>query len=445
MEDDPDENNIGIQLLILAALTLTNAFFAGAEMAMVSVNKSKMRKMAEEGKKSANLVLKFLDEPTKFLSTIQVAITLAGFFSSASAATGLSGPLGKWLESIGIAYGNRIAFFGVTIILSYFTLVFGELVPKRVALHKPEAFSLFCVRPISLIAKIASPFIKFLTLSTNVVTKPFGMNEGNTEEMLSREEIRSLVREGQANGVLNEDEMEMIDSIMEFDDKMAKEIMTPRINVFAIDITEPLEEYLDELLEAKYSRIPVYEEDIDNIIGILFIKDFLKEAVKVGITNVDIRSILRKPYFVPDSKFIRELLKELQQSKKQIAILIDEYGSFEGIVTMEDLVEEVMGDIEDEYDPDNEKIKQLDANTYLIDGLVTIEELNSELNLNLYSEYYDTISGFLIDKIGCIPKEEDDRTIEIDNMVFKLESVKHKRIDKVKLYIGEKADKINLE
>lgn len=438
MEDDPEENNIGSQLLILVALTLTNAFFACAEMAMVSVNKSKIRKLADDGKKSANLVLKFLDEPTKFLSTIQVAITLAGFFSSASAATGLSGPLGDWLESLGIVYGERIAFFAITLILGYFTLVFGELVPKRIALHKPEAISLFCVNPIRLISKIASPFIKLLTVSTNLVTKPFGMNEGDTEEMLSREEIKSLVKEGQAHGVLNHKEMEMIDSIMEFDDKMAKEIMTPRINVFAIDISEPLEEYLDDLLEAKYSRIPVYEEDVDNIIGILFIKDFLREAVKVGLSNVDIRSILRKPYFVPDSKFIRELLRELQQSKKQIAILIDEYGSFEGIVTMEDLVEEVMGDIEDEYDQENAKIEQIDANTYMVDGLVTIGELNSKLDLDLYSEYYDTISGFLIDKIGFIPKEEDDRTIEIDNLVFKLESVKHKRIDKVKLYIGSK-------
>ena len=440
MEDDPDGNNVGIQLLILGVLTLANAFFASAEMAMVSVNKTKIRKLAEEGKKSADLVLKFLDEPTKFLSTIQVAITLAGFFSSASAATGLSGPLGKWLKSIGVAYGDKISFFAVTLILSYFTLVFGELVPKRVALHKPEAISLFCVKPIRLVSKIASPFIKLLTFSTNLVTRPFGMNEGNTEEMLSREEIKSLVREGQAHGVLNHKAKEMLDSIMESDDKMAKEIMTPRINVFAIDISEPPEEYIDDLLEAKYSRIPVYEEDIDNIIGILFIKDFLREAVKVGLMNVNIRSILRKPYFVPDSKFISELLRELQQSKKQIAVLIDEYGSFEGIVTMEDLVEEVMGDIEDEYDPDNVKIKQIDANTYLIDGLVTIGELNNKLDLNLYSEYYDTISGYLIDKIGFIPKEEDDRTIEIDNLVFKLECVKHKRIDKVKLYIGSKND-----
>ena len=436
MEDDPEANHIGIQIMILAALTLVNAFFACAEMAMVSVNKSKIRRLADDGRKSAKLVLKFLEEPTKFLSTIQVAITLAGFFSSASAATGLSKPVGQWLKDMGISYGDKVSFVAVTLILSYFTLVFGELVPKRVALQKPEAISLFCVKPIRIISKFASPFIKLLTFSTNLVTKPFGLREGNAEEMLSREEIKSLVRESQANGVLNREEKEMIDSIMEFDDKMAKEIMTPRINVFAIDISEPIEEYIEVLMKAQYSRIPVYEEDIDNIIGILFIKDYLREASKHGPSRVDILSILRKPYFVPDSKYIRDLFRELQQSKKQIAILINEYGGFAGIVTMEDLVEEVMGEIEDEYDPALSRISKIDANTYLIDGLVTIGELNNKLDLNLYSENYDTISGYLIDQIGSIPKEEDDRTIEIDNLVFKLESVKHKRIDKVKLYIG---------
>lgn len=435
MEDGPSANHIGTQIMILVTLTLINAFFACAEMAMVSVSKSKMRKLAEGGRKSAKLVLKFLDEPTRFLSTIQVAITLAGFFSSASAATGLSKPLGLWLTDRGISYGNKVSFFAVTLILSFFTLVFGELVPKRIALQKPEAISLFCVKPIRIISKVASPFIRLLTFSTNLVTKPFGLNEGDTEEMLSREEIKSLVKEGQAHGVLNRKEKEMIDSIMEFDDKMAKEVMTPRINVFAMDITEPIEEYMDELLSATYSRIPVYDEDIDNVIGILFIKDFLREAVKHGPANVKLNTILRKPYFVPDSKFIKDLFKELQQSKKQIAIVINEYGGFEGIVTMEDLVEEVMGEIEDEYDPSMAKIVKIDSSTYIIDGLVTLGELNNKLDLNLYSENYDTISGYLIDKIGLIPKEMDDRTIEIGNLVFKLESIKNKRIDKVKLYI----------
>jgi len=437
---DPDADKIIGQIMILIILTMVNAFFACAEMAMVSVNKSKMRRLAEEGKKSARLVQKFLAEPTKFLSTIQVAITLAGFFSSASAAQGLSHPLGAWLSSKNIHYGSQISLISVTLILSYFTLVFGELVPKKVALQKPEAISMFCVKPIKAVSKIASPFIKLLTFSTNIVTIPFGIKEGNTEEILSREELISLVNEGQAHGVLNKKEKEMINSIMEFDEKVAKEIMTPRINVFAIDIAEPKEEYLEELLKTKYTRIPVYEEDVDNIIGMLYIKDFLKESVQQGYQNVDVRSIMKKPYLVPESKIIKDLFRELQQSKKQIAVLIDEYGGFAGIVTMEDLVEEVMGDIDDEYDPISIKVKKLDDSTYIIDGMATLDELNSKLELNLYSENYDTLSGFLIDHMGSIPMENDDRTIEIDNLVFKLESIKNKRIDKVKLYIGKKEE-----
>ena len=436
---ETDTSHIWNQIIILIVLTLVNAFFACAEMAMVSVNKNKIRRLAEDGKKSAIMVQNFLEEPTKFLSTIQVAITLAGFFSSASAAAGLSEPLGRWLASKKIPYNSQISLISVTLILSYFTLVLGELVPKKIALQKPEAISMFCVKPIRIVSVIASPFIRLLTFSTNILTKPFGIKEGNTEEILSREELISLVNEGQMHGVINRKEKEMIHSIMEFDEKTANKVMTPRINVFAIDINEPKEEYLEELLKAKYTRIPVYEDEIDNIIGILFIKDFLKEAVKHGVEKVDIRSIIRKPYLVPENKVVHDLFRELQQSKKQIAVLIDEYGGFSGIVTMEDLVEEVMGDIEDEYDPVNVKIKKLDDNTYLIDGLVTIDELNNRLDLDLHSENYDTVSGFLIDHMGRIPQENDDRTIEVDHLVFKLESIKHKRIDKVKLYIGKKS------
>lgn len=428
------------QILILVILTLINAFFSCAEMAMVSSNKSKIKRFAEEGNKRAKLVIKFNEEPTKFLSTIQVAITLAGFFSSASAASGLSHPLGIWLSAQKIPYGGQIALVAVTLILSYFTLVFGELVPKKVALQKPEAISMFCVKPIKAVSKVAYPFIKLLTFSTNLVTLPFGIKEGNTEEILSREELISLVNEGQAHGVLNKKEKEMINSIMEFDETIAKEIMTPRINVFAIDLAAPKEEYLEELMKTKYTRIPVYEEEIDNIIGILYLKDFLKEVVKVGVKNVNIRSIMKRPYLVPESKIIKDLFRELQQSKKHIAVLIDEYGGFAGIVTMEDLVEEVMGDIEDEYDPTSFKIKKLDDSTYLIDGMTTIDELNMKLDLDLYSENYDTISGYLIDHMGSIPQEHDESTIELGRLVFKLESVKNKRIDKVKLYIGPKEE-----
>ncbi len=435
-DPDPDGNSIITQIIILIVLTLINAFFSCAEMATVSVNKNKIKRLAEAGNKKANLVQNLIEEPTKFLSTIQVAITFAGFFSSASAATGLSGPLGQWLVTHKIPYGDQISLILITVILSYFTLVFGELVPKRIALQNAEAISLFAVKPILMISKGASPFIHLLTSSTNLVMKLFGGKGDVVEDILSREEIKSLVEEGQVHGVLNENEKEMINSIIEFDDKLAKEIMTPKINVYAVNVLDPLDEYIVTLLETKYSRIPVYEDDIDNIVGILYSKDFMREAVKTGYQNVDIRSIMTKPYLVPESKNIYELFKELQKSKNHIAVLIDEYGGFSGIVTMEDLVEEVMGDIEDEYDITTSKIKKLDNDTYLIDGLLTIDELNSKLDLNISSENYETISGLLIDTMGEIPGDHDDRTIELDNLVFKIESVNKKRIEKIKLYIG---------
>jgi putative hemolysin len=437
-DPDPEGNHILSQIIILIILTLINAFFSCAEMATVSVNKTKIKRLADSGNKKAVLIQKLLSEPTRFLSTIQVAITLAGFFSSASAATGLSKPLGQWLLTFQIPYSEQISLIAVTLILSYFTLVFGELVPKRIALQKTEEISMFAVKPILFISKFASPFIKLLTYSTNLVVKLFGIKASGLEDIMSREEIKSLVEEGQVHGVLNKKEKEMINSIIEFDDKLAKEVMTPKIKVYAINIQQPAEEYIDKLLETKYSRIPVYEDDIDNIIGILYFKDFMREAVKKGYKNVDIRSILTKPYLVPDSKIIDDLFRELQENKNHIAVLIDEYGGFSGIVTMEDLVEEVMGDIEDEYDNNLPQIRKIDNSTYIIDGLLTIDELNYKLNLNISSENYDTISGLLIDTMGEIPRDRDDRTIEIDNLVFKIESVKKKRIDKVKLYIGSK-------
>lgn len=442
MDDDPDGDSIFTQILLLLFLTLINGFFSCAEMAMVSVNKNKIKKLADGGNNKAILVQKFHDEPTKFLSTIQVAITLAGFFSSASAATGLSDPLSRRLTELQVPYSGQISLITVTLILSFFTLVFGELVPKRIAMHNPEAISMFSVKPIRAISKFAYPFIRLLTGTTNLVMKIFGGENENVQDMISREEIKSLVEEGQARGVINKKEKEMIDSIIEFDDTLAKEVMTPRINVFAIDILEPMEEYLDELLEVKYSRIPVYEDDVDNVIGVLYMKDFMREAIKKGFDKIDIRSIMNKPFLVPDSKNIDELFKEMQLSKTQIAILIDEYGGFSGIVTLEDLVEEVMGDIDDEYDNNAPKIKKIDNSTYLIDGMIPIDELNYKLDLSISSENFETISGLLIDTLGEIPRDHDDRTIELDGLVFKIESVKKKRIDKIKLYIGTREETV---
>lgn len=436
MDETPGTTNVISQLLFLLILTITNAFFAGAEMATVSVNKNKIKILAEEGNKNAQLLQELLKEPTRFLSTIQVAITLSGFLASASAATSFSYPLNAIMTKLGIPYGETIAIIIVTIILSFFTLVFGELVPKRIALQKAEIISLFTVKPVLFISKLTSPFIKLLSFSTNFVLQILGMKAENLEENISKEEIRSMVEVGQANGVFNETEKEMINSIFEFDDILASEIMIPRTDVYSIDIDASITEYLDELLSTKHSRIPVYEEDIDNIIGVLYIKDLILEARNKGFENVDIRSILRKPYLVPESKNIDTLFKEMQKSKKYIAILIDEYGGFSGIVTMEDLVEEVMGNIDDEYDDNEPKLEKIDNHIYLVDGIYSIDDLIDNLDIDIISKNHNTISGYLIDILGEIPDDTYlDKEIEVNDIIFKIKSIKENRIDKIELIL----------
>jgi putative hemolysin len=435
--EDPAGSSMLLQILWLLFLTGVNAFFACAEMAIVSVNKNKLNMRAEEGDKKAKQVLQLVKEPTKFLSTIQVAITLSGFFASGSAATGISKQLGGVLAAFNVPYSANIAFVVITIVLSYVTLVLGELVPKRVALQNTEKISMFVVGPVSVVSKIASPFIKLLSLSTNLLLRIFGLHHENLEEQVSEEEIRSMIEAGQENGVFQKYEKEMIESIFEFDDKLADEVMTPRIDVFAIDINDPITDYLDEMLDTRHSRIPVFDGEIDHIIGILYIKDLIVQARKVGFEKVNIRPLLHKPYFIPETKNIDELFKELQVSKQYIAILIDEYGGFSGIVTVEDLVEEVMGPIDDQGDEEEPKIEQVDKDTYLLEGLVTINDVNNQLHLELNSESHDTISGYLLDHIGMIPDEDDKREIQINNVTFRIEAIKDKRIEKIWLHIDK--------
>ena len=432
---DPEPMSLVSQFILILVLTLLNAFFASAEMAIVSVNRNRIKMLADDGNKKASLLVDLLEEPNKFLSTIQVGITLAGFFSSASAATGISEVIGASLSQLGIPYAQSISLVVITIILSYFTLVFGELVPKRIALQKSEQIAMLSVRPIVFVFKFAKPFVKLLSLSTNVLLRVIGMSDTDLEEKVSREEIKSLVDAGEEYGVINQIEKEMINSIFDFDDKLAKEVMTPRTEVYMINSQLPLS--IEELLEENYSRIPVYEGDMDNIIGILYLKDFLHEAYQVGFENVDIKKLLHRPYFVPECKNIDQLFKELQKSKNHLAVLIDEYGGFSGIVTIEDLIEEVMGDINDEYDEDEPFIRKIDNDTYIVNGLISIKELNDKLQLNLdeETEDYDTLGGFLINQIDYIPSETEECMVEYENLVFKIECVKDKRIEMVKIHI----------
>lgn len=433
---DNGPSSILLELLLILVLVLINAFFAASEMAIVSLNKNKVNHLAEEGNVKAKYLLKLLNEPSKFLATIQVGITLAGFLASASAATNISKHLSNVLNKFSIPGSDEISVVVITVLLSYVTLVFGELFPKRIALQKSEQIAMFAIRPILFVSKITSPFVKMLTASTNILVKIFGMNLDNLEEKVSEEEIRSMIKVGEENGVINEIEKDMIDSIFKFDDTLAKEIMTPRINVFALELDTPIDELLNQISEEQYSRIPIYENDIDNIIGVLYMKDLFIQLKNKDIDNINIKTLLRPAHFVPETKNIDALFRELQSTNNHMAILIDEYGGFSGIVTIEDLIEEIMGNIFDEYDENTDYIKKIDSNTYLINGLIPIDEVNESLNINLPSDDIDTIGGFVVTLLGTIPKDDDDSTIEYDNLKFKIEKVNEKRIEELKVYIG---------
>ncbi len=437
----PDPSlSVGFQLLFLALLILVNAYFASAEMAFVSVNKNKVKILAQEGDAKAKRILEFQEQPNGFLSTIQVAITLAGYLASAVAAVGMSDDVGTWLSKIPIPipYPSQVAVVLVTFILAYFNLVFGELYPKRMALRHSLKIARFTVGSIVFISKIAAPFVWLLSASVNILLKLTRQQTEDDPNEFSEDEVMSMVEVGQETGFLKEDGAKMINSIFAFDDKLAYEVMTPRTDVFTIDIDDPQEEYINELMELRYSRIPVYEDDSDNIIGILNIKDFLIAAWSKGFDNVDIKSILRKPYFVPESKNIDDLFRDLQSSKQHIAILIDEYGGFSGVVTMEDLVEEIMGDIDDEFDDEEEELLKIDDYTYILDGLISLYDLNEQVNLNLESENSETIGGFLIEKLGEIPDGDltEYPVVVVDNLTFKIETVSDRRIEKIRLTIA---------
>ena len=435
--------NITGKLVLIFVLTLVNAFFAASEMAMVSVDRIRLINKAEEGDKKARLLLDILKEPSRFLSTIQVGITFAGFFSSASAAVSISTALGGRLEALGVPFGKDIAFVGITLMLSYIMLVIGELVPKRIALNHAERFAMLAVRPISMVAKVMHPFVTFLSLSTNAILRLLGVSQEGVEAKVTLEEISSMVEVGHEQGFINPVEREMIKSVISFDDKLAEEIMTARTEVYMIDADDRIEDYIDDLLSLKYSRIPVYEEDIDNIVGILYLKDYLLEAYKSGFLNVDIKAILRPAYFVPERKNINDLFLELKNTRKHMAVLIDEYGGFSGIVTMEDLIEEIMGDIDDEYDHDDPDVKLLEKGTYIARGSVSIKELNSRLEIELdeETEDYDTLGGFIIHHLGYIPDDGDKPELNISGLSFRVEIVEDKRIVTVRISKSESHEK----
>ena len=423
-----------IQLIILIILIALNAFFAASEIAFISLNDARIEKQAKEGNKKAKQIEKMIKSPSKFLATIQIGITLAGFLSSAFAsdafAEKLAPALFNLMPFVGLSVWKNISIIIITIILSFFTLIFGELVPKRFAMKNYEKISYATIGIIRGISIVTAPFVKFLTIVTNGVSKIFGVGE-NEEESVTEEEIKMLIDQGEEKGTIKEEEKELINNVFEFNDITVSEIMRHRKDIVAVDININNEELLQELSqeEYRYSRIPVYDETIDEIKGILYVKDVLKNIKK---KTFKVKNLIKDAYFVSQNRLINEVFKELQKNKKQIAIIVDEYGGTAGLITMEDILEELVGDIYDEYDEEEKEYEQIDANTYLLSGSMTINDVNKLLDAHIPEGDYDTISGFLQDKLGRIPQEEEQPTIDTETVTYKIEKYEDKRILKIK-------------
>ena len=381
---------------------------------------------------------------------ILLLIAIHGLFVLINTALGASGRNKEKLASANkliillcAVFGGLLAFTEIWKLVVYLVLLvsLGQYFPRKIALQHAEAIAEKTLAFDDAAATILRPVTWTLMLIADILLRIFRQKTKVDDGEFSEEEVMSMLEVGQETVVIKEEGKKMINSIFAFDDKLAYEVMTPRTDVFLIDIEDQPDEYLDDLMTLRHSRIPVCEGETDNIIGILNIKDYLIKAREDGFDAVDIKSILRKAYFVPETKNIDSLFFELQKTKQQIAILIDEYGGFSGIVTMEDIIEQVMGDIDDEYDEEEEIIDKIDDNTYLVDGDVSLDDLDEEIGVNLESESSETIGGFIIDILGEIPDESDvGRIIEFENYQFKIMAIGERRIERVKIYILEKDD-----
>lgn len=434
------------QIILLVILIFLNAFFAASEIAFISLNDAKIDLQAKDGNKKAKKIKGMLENPSKFLATIQIGITLAGFLSSAFAseafASKLSPVLHNLVPNVSLGVWNSISIILITIILSYFTLIFGELVPKRLAMKHSEKIAFSTIGVIKAISIITAPFVKFLTISTNLVSKLFGVGE-TEEETVTEEEIRMMVDVGKEKGTIDKAEGEMINNVFEFNDKSVSEIMIPRKEIFALDMNLSISKVIEELTEDfRYSRIPVYDETIDEIKGIVYVKDIL---LSTRNKSVKVKNLIKEAYFVPDTKPVNELFNELRKNRKQIAIVVDEYGGTAGIVTMEDILEEIVGEIYDEYDVVQKVYEKIDENTYILSGGMQVSEVEKILDIEIPDGDYDTISGYLIEEIGKIPDENEKLVIETEDVIYKIEKVKDKRILKIKACKTEEIKKEETE
>ncbi|QQQ86014.1 HlyC/CorC family transporter [Peptacetobacter hiranonis] len=438
------------QIIFQVVLIMINAFFAMTEVALISTNKIKLKKMADEGDNIAKKLVDISEDPSEFLSTIQIGITFANFIASAFAADGLSGYLADFIYNtlnvkvLSYEMMSTASLILITIILSYFTLVLGELVPKRIAMQKPMEVARFACIPVSAISTVVKPAVKFLSLSTNVVLKGLRIDTNEKEDSITEEEIRMMLEIGNTGGTINSDEKEWIDNVFDFSDSSVREIMTHKSEVVGIYEDDSLSEIEEKIHETGYSRYPVYGENDNDIKGILYSKDFFAEVyncfakedddlgVVVNKNELNIMDNLRKPYFIPDSMSSLLLFKNMQKNNTHIAIVINEYGENIGLITMEDLLEEIVGNIYDEYDECDDEDVKISETTWKIKGSTSLDDLSDKFDIDFPDDLdYDTISGLILEKIQRIPNDGEKFEIEAFGMKIKVEKVEARKIEEV--------------
>ena len=428
--DDP----IGGQLLVPFLLILVNAFFAATEIAVISLNDNKIRKQAEEGDKKAAVMLKLAEAPNDFLSTIQVCITLSGFLASAFAADRFASRLSQALLNAGFTLFtpdtlNTLCLILITLILSYFTLVLGELTPKRIAMKDPEKVARFTSGVIVVVQKIFRPIVWLLSKSTNGMLRLFGIDPTAANDQVTEEEIRMMVDIGGESGTICQDERTMIENIFEFNNTPAESVMVHRMDVVTIQVEETSEEILQTIRESGLSRFPVYDEDVDDIVGVLNTRDFLLNAQSDAPKTL--RELLRPAYLVPETVQADALFRDMQKRKVHMAIVVDEYGGMSGIVTMEDLLEEIVGNIYDEFDPAEEsEIVQVSENLWRCDGTVDLETLAETLDIELpLDEEYDTLGGMIFSCFTTIPEDGSTPEVDVNGLHIKVEEITDHRVE----------------
>ncbi|HGC8162750.1 TPA: hemolysin family protein [Streptococcus agalactiae] len=434
---DPGSQSLLLQFVILLILTLFNAFFSASEMALVSLNRSKVEQKAEEGDKRYRRLLDVLENPNNFLSTIQVGITFISLLQGASLSASLGHVISGWLGNSATARtaGSIIAL----IFLTYVSIVLGELYPKRIAMNLKDRLAIVSAPIIIFLGKIVSPFVWLLSASTNLLSRITPMTFDDADEKMTRDEIEYMLTNSEET--LDAEEIEMLQGIFSLDEMMAREVMVPRTDAFMIDINNDAQSNIEGILSQNFSRVPVFDDDKDRVVGVLHTKRLLEAGFKTGFDTIDLRKILQEPLFVPETIFVDDLLKALRNTQNQMAILLDEYGGVAGLVTLEDLLEEIVGEIDDETDTAEQFVREIDENIYIVLGTMTLNEFNDYFETELESDDVDTIAGYYLTGVGSIPNQEEKVAYEVDSkdkhITLINDKVKDGRITKLNVLLSD--------